>query len=176
MATNPNPYEDAFPWGNIVIGGVLLPGIIEDIDGCEKPHRWVFQMGLAVSNSVSIWRGQKLAEDIKITMRLYGTESFAGAYLVRNALQPRLGRRPPVLPILNGAFNFVGIKRVSVLSIPAPKPAGGLSWSWTIRVCEYNPMKPVPVGPPDAPKAESENDRKQKVADGLWAEVAKLNQ
>lgn len=174
MATNPNPYDDSYPWNHIVIGGVTLPGIIEDIDGCGKPHRWVFQMGLAVSNSVSVWRGQKLAESIKIRMRLYDKASFDGTYSVRNALQPKLGYKPPALPVMNGAFNFVGITRVSVANIPAPKAAPSLTWTWDIELIEFNPMKPVPVGAQDPPKAETENDRLQKRFSALLAEASKL--
>lgn len=176
MSTLANPYRDAFPWGNIVIGQLLMPGIIESIDGCSKPHRWVFQMGLAVSNSVSIWRGQKLAESIKVATRLYGMDNFDAAYAFRDALQPKLGRRPPVLPILSGPFEFVGIKRISVLNIEAPKVAGGLSWLWNIELCEYNPMKPVPVGPPDPAKAETENDRKEKEFSRLFNQAFGKNQ
>lgn len=171
MSTLSNPYRDAFPWGNIVIGQLLMPGIIESIDGCSKPHRWVFQMGLAVSNSVSIWRGQKLAESIKIITRLSSLEEFDEAYGFRDALQPKPRRKPPVLPIFNGQFGFVGIQRISVANIEPPKPAGGCSWSWPIELIEFNPMKPVPVGPADPPKAESENDRKEKEFSNLWREA-----
>ena len=162
MASNPNPYRDRYPWGNVVIGGVLLPGVLESVNGASKQHRWVFQMGLTVSNSVSIWRGQKLAESIRLSCRLHDEASFDQAYAVRNVLQPKLGRKPPALPILNGHFNFVGITRVCVLNIESPVVAPGNSWTWNIELIEFNPMKPVPVGPADPPKAETENDRLQK--------------
>lgn len=174
MATNSNPYVDRFPWSNVVIGNILVPGILESIEGCEKVERWIFQQGLAVSNSVSVWRGTKLAESIRITTRLYNTASFDAAYDLRNALRPKVGRKPPVLPILGGPFGFVGITRVSVLNIIPPKVAPGNSWLFGVELIEYNPPKPVPVGPADPPKKETENDRLQKEFSRLVDEARKL--
>jgi hypothetical protein len=77
-----------------------------------------------------------------------------------------------VLPILNGAFNFVGIQRISVINITAPKAAAGLSWSYAIELCEYNPMKAVPVGPPDPDNPESESAKKAKLFGELVKEAA----
>lgn len=171
MSTLLNPYRDWASWGVVVIGQLAMPGILESVDGCSKPHRWVFQMGLAVSNSVSIWRGQKLAESIKLSSRLSSEAEFDAAYAFRDALQPKTGKKPPVLPIVNGHFGFVGIKRISVANIEPPKLVGGCSWSWNIELVEFNPMKPVPVGPADPPKAESENDRKEKEFSNLWREA-----
>lgn len=169
-----NAYDFPLAWGRMIIGGIYVPGIIEDIDGCEKPQRWVFQMGLTVSNSVSIWRGQKLAESIKIKTRLPDKKSFDDAIAFTQVLLPRPGRKPPALYILNGAVNWVGITRISVANIIPPKPAGGLSWSFGVELCEYNPMKTVPVGQLDPPKAETENDRLQKEGDRLQAQAAQL--
>jgi hypothetical protein len=174
MANNPNPFRDAFPFNNVVIGGIVAPGIVQSIGDPSKPHIWVYQQGLAAWNAVSIWRGQKLAEGFLITMRLCNEEQYDACYPFRDVLQPKLGKRPPVRPILNGMLDFIGVKRVSVKNIIAPKPAGGLSWELGIELTEYNPMKPAPVGPPDAPKAESENDRLQKEFSDLLKKASKL--
>jgi hypothetical protein len=174
MANNPNPYRDQFPWGNFLMGGILMPGVIESIDGVSKPHTWIYQMGLASMNAVSIWRGQRLAEGITIVSRISDEQEFDDCFKFRNALQPKIGRRPPVLPVLNGALDFVGIKRASVKEIFPPMSAPGLSWTFKVVITEYNPMKPVPVGPADPPKAESENDRLQKEFSSLLEKAGKL--
>lgn len=172
MAGAPNPFRDAYPWGHLIIGGILLPGVIEAIDDCSKPETWIYQKGLAASQAVSIWRGTNLAESIKITTRLSNEDQFDEAVRVRNILKPARSRRPPVLPVLNGQMDFVGIKRVSIKEIFPPVAAAGLSWSWKIILTEFNPMKPVPVGPADAPKKESENDRLEKEFSGLVKKAA----
>ena len=64
MATSANPFRDAFPWANVVIGKMAVPGIIQSIGDCDKPEVWVYQRGLASSNAVSIWRGRELAQEI----------------------------------------------------------------------------------------------------------------
>lgn len=167
---NSNPYRDNYPWGHLQIAGLEMPGIITSIDGAEKVETWVFQRGLATSNAVSIWRGRGLAENIEIICRVFDEASFDQCYTVRDALRPNW-KRPPVLPILNGALNFNRITRVALKNIVPPKPAPGLSWEYKIVVVEYNPMRPVPVGPPDPERPETENDRLQKEAARLRAEA-----
>jgi hypothetical protein len=159
MANNPNPFRDAFPFNNVMIGGVVAPGIVQSIGDPSKPHIWVYQQGLAAWNAVSIWRGQKLAEGFLITMRLCNEEQYDACYPFRDVLQPKLGRSPPVLPILNGMLDFIGVKRVSVKNIIAPKPASGLSWELGIELTEFSPMKKADVGPPDKVPEETEADR-----------------
>jgi len=174
MSGRLNPFDFPKAWGEMIIGGIYVPGIIQSIDGCEKPQRWVFQMGLSVSNSVSIWRGQKLAESIKVVTRLYDKQTCADADAFSDVLLPVPGKKPPSLYVINGALNWVKITRVSVVNIVPPRPAAGLSWDFGIELCEYNPMKPIPVGPADPPKGETENDRLQKQFSDLMDKASKL--
>lgn len=154
-----NPYTDWRPWGKVTIGGVLIPGIVTGIEGHEKIEEWAVQKGIEVSHAVTVWRGTKLAEAIKITTNLHNAAEFAKYYLVRGALRPKLGKKPPSLGIVNAAINFSGITRVSCVNVGPPKPAAGLSWQAEITVIEFNPPRPVKVGPADPPKAKTENDR-----------------
>src|SRR5512138_17437 len=174
MTDLPNPFRDAYPWNHAVIGQVLVPGVIESIGSPSKPHIWVFQQGLTAWNAVSIWRGQKLAEGFSITTRIIDAEQFDLCYKFRDTLQPKLGRKPPVLPILNGALNFIGVKRVAVKNIIPPETAEGLSWRLVVELCEYNPMKAVPVGPADPPETESENARLARQVEEKVAQARKL--
>jgi len=172
MSGLPNPYRDSFPWGRMVIGGILFPGIIESIDGASKPETWIYRRRLAASQAVSIWRGTNLAETITVVSRVWNEKTFDLCYALRDALRPKMGRKPPVLPVLNGQLNFNKITRVAVKDIIPPLYASGNSWTFKTILTEFNPMKPVPVGPADAPKKESENDRLEKEFSGLVKKAA----
>lgn len=176
MADTLNPYDFPDLWGRAIIGGQYVPGIIENIEGVDKPERWIVQQGMTVSNAFTIWRGQKLAEHPKITVRLINREQFNAAIAFRDLLRPKGGRRPPVYYISNGFFNWSGITRVSVQNIGYPSPVGyGLSWRWVIELIEFNKPKMIPVGPPDAPKGETENDRLQKEFSSLLDKAARMS-
>jgi hypothetical protein len=178
MAGNLNPYDDPGPWGTVQfvipnVGTVAMPGVIESIDGCEKPENWIIQMGIGSFNGVTIWRGTKLAESIKIKSRIYSKETFDACYALRDALCPKVGKKPPTAMVVNGQINFARITRVSYRNFIPFAPAAGLSWTWGVDLVEYNPMKPAPVGPADPPKAETENDKLQKEAAALRARAGR---
>lgn len=156
--TRLNPYVSWKEWGTITIGGVRVPGIIVSIDGHEKPEEWIIQKGLYVSHAVAVWRGTKLAESIKILTNLFNRAEFDKYHDVKTTLRPKLGGKPPALPIVNAAINFGGITRVSVRLPGTPKAAQGLSWTAEIDLIEFNPPRQAPVGPADPPKTKSEND------------------
>lgn len=153
-----NPYVSPKDWGDVIIGGVKIPGIILSIDGHEKPEEWIIQKGIEVSHSITVWRGTKLAESIKIVTNLYNRAEFDKYYDVATVLRPKLGKKPPSLSIVNAAINFSGITRVSCRNPGPPKPAAGLSWTAEIDVIEFNPPRLAKVGPADPPKTKTEND------------------
>jgi hypothetical protein len=132
-------------------------------------------MGVSVSNAVSVWRGRQLAESIKIKTILWDRESVDLAYDFERMLNPKPGRKPPVLTIVNAHVNFARITRVARRNTIPPKwIKQGNFWVYEIELCEYNPVKLAPVGPAEAPKAETENDRLAKQVQKLAAEAAKL--
>lgn len=153
-----NPYRSASEWGTIKIGGKAVPGVVIDVDGHSKPQVWAVQMGIAVSNAVSVWRGMKLAETITIKTNLFDEASIDAYYEMQELLLPKLGKKPPSLPIVNAAINFAKIARVSCRDVLAPKAISGGSWQGEIQLIEYNALKPAPIGPADPPKAKTEND------------------
>lgn len=167
-----SPY--AFPeyWGRMTIGGVYVPGVIQSIDGANKPERWIIQMGLTVSNSVTIWRGTALAESMEIVSRITSEQTYQDACRYRDTLRPKLGRKPPSLIAVNGVLNWAGITRVSTRNIFI-LPAGGCSWNVHTILVEFNPMKMAAVGPADPPKKETANDRLAKEFSRLMDEAAR---
>jgi hypothetical protein len=172
--TRLNPYDSFKEWGRITVGGVLIPGVITSIDGHEKPEEWIIQKGIEVSHAVTVWRGTKLAESIKIVTNLYNRAEFDKYYDVAIALRPKLGRKPPSLGIVNAAINFSGITRVSVRLPGPPKPAPGLSWTAEIDLIEFNPPRLAKVGPADPPKSKTENDLLAEELAGAVAQARKL--
>lgn len=142
----PNPYRDPYPWGTVIIGGVSL-GLVMAIDGHDKPEEWSIQKGTGSSGASTIWKGTKLAESIKITSQLWDEESFSHYYVVRDALRPKLGTKPPSLILENPAINAVGITRVACVNVGPPKPDGKLGWTYETTLTEYNPTKPAKAGP-----------------------------
>jgi hypothetical protein len=171
-----NPYVNPGAWGHMRIGGMYVPGIIESIDGAESPQRWVFQQAVNVSHAVSRWRGATLRESIKIRTILHDRASFDLAYDMERILNPTRGASPPpVLTIINAQLNFSKIVRVSYRNSRAPVwVKQGNFWIYEIEVCEYNPPKIVPLGPPEVAKAETANDKLQKEVSRLAAQAAKL--
>ena len=150
----PNPYDDPSSWGQVFIGGLLLPGVVEKIDGCEKPEQWNVQKATEKANASTVWKGTELAESMEIVMRLPTRASFAALIEVRDTLRPKIGKKPPSLSIVNPKVNWSGITRVSCRDVTSPEwnESGGF-WTSTVKLIEYNPPKPTNTGPASAAKA-----------------------
>lgn len=153
-----NPYRSHVEWGRVIVGGVVLPGSVVSIDGARKPHQWAIQMGIQVSNAVTVWRGKKLAEAMKIVCNLYNEEAFDAWYDVQARLDPTTGK-PPSVSIVNAHINFVRITRVSCIYVDPPTPTKGLSWLGELSIIEFNPPRPAKIGPAEPDKPKTENAR-----------------
>lgn len=149
--SNLNPYEDSSPWRVIDIGGLRVPGVVQSIDGHEKPETWDVNKGTEKSGATIVWKGTGLASSIKIVTALHDASSFAAYYALRDALRPKLGTKPPSLLIVNPALNFAGITRVACVNVGSPRwVASGGYWTGEITVIEYAPEKPANTGPAGA--------------------------
>jgi hypothetical protein len=188
MSDRLNPFVFDGQWGQVVVGGVTLPGVVTSIDGANKPEEWNVQKGTGSSGATTVWKGTKLAEDIKIAIALHDGVSFDDYYTLRDTLRPKLGKKPPSLSIVSPVINFNGITRVACKDISAPKwePSGGY-WTGEISLIEYNPSKPTNTGRASAASpaggaagaggaggAETENDRLAKQLQGAMDEASKL--
>lgn len=182
MAANANPYRDASPFGKATIGGVSVPGVIQSIDGFRKPDKWTFQEGAGGNNAATVWKGTKLAESGTIKIALFDQASYDAHEALRLVLRPKLGTKPPSLPIVNPLINGNGV--VVVVCVDAPSPtwvkAGGY-WLAELALAEYNPPKPASTGTagstqnsagPSAPKPPETAGEKQ--LSGLLEEASKL--
>jgi hypothetical protein len=161
---NLNPYIDPGPWGFVLLGGMVLPGVVTEIDGAEKPEEWAVQKGTGSSGATTVWKGTKIAEAIKITLAAVSAEVFDNLYLMRDMLRPKLGKKPPSLILANAIVNFNGIINVALVNVGQPKweKSGGY-WSVEVTLTEYNPSKATNTGPADGSKYKNsvptENDK-----------------
>lgn len=153
-----NPYVDPAPWYTLTIGGLAVPGTIVNIDGDRRPENWAVQMGISVSGAVTVWRGTKIAEAIKIDTVLFDRADVAAYYTLRNVLRPKLGRKPPAHALVNAKINFNAITRISVVDISSPSwnKADG-SWLGNVILIQYSPPKPVAAGTVEPPKPTAED-------------------
>jgi len=168
-----NPFVDASPWGHVFVDDIEIPGIVQSIDGADKPEEWQVQAGTKESNASTTWKSSKLAESIKITTKLPNAEAFAGYYVLRDKLRPKIGERPPAHVITHPAINFNGIVRVSVKNVAAPKwDRGSGAWLGEIELIEFNPPKPANSGKPK--KGKDPNADVKAELDAVTKEAAAL--
>ncbi len=156
-----NPYDDPGPWGVVDIGGLRLPGVVKSIDGHERPQTWQVQAATAKSGASTTWKGEGIAEAIKILLALANRAAFNAYYDVRDALLPKPGAAPPALLIVNPAINFSGITRISCKNVGPPKwvESGGY-WTGEVTVIDYNPAKPANTGSPKPKGSDYSNPEK----------------
>lgn len=142
-----NPYRDSSPFGRVTIDAVLIPGVIQSLDGAEKPEEWAFQKGTSGNNATSVWKGTKLAESIKIVTALFDEASYDAYSALKLWLRPKLGTKPPSRTITSPIINSAGISKISTVNTGTPKwvRSGGY-WTAEITLAEYNPPKPAATG------------------------------
>lgn len=151
-----NPYDDPGPWNTIDFGGVRVPGVIQSVDGAEKPEEWTQQKGTGSSGATTVWKGTKNAEAIKVVTAMTTREHIAAYYVLARTLRPKLGTKPPSLVVTNAIFNFAGITRIAGGNCAPPKwVASGGYWTGEITVAEYNPSKAAGTGPAGAAKPKA---------------------
>lgn len=143
----PNPYRDAGPWGVVVIGGRRLPGVVLSIDGAERPEEWDVQKPTEKSGAATVWKGTGVAKSIKIIISLTSEAAVDEYRRVNRTLRPKLGAKPPSLPIVNPIINWVEITQVSCRNVAAPKWKGKEGyWTGEITVIDFSPPKPAKTG------------------------------
>lgn len=186
--TNPSAWNKITFFGKLPGGVVRVPGVIIDIDGHDPVELWIVQKAQNSSFATTVWRGRLLNESIKIKLKIPDAVTFDAYQIARDRLQPK----PPksvdavsaalggsvgnvqVWNVVNGAFNFAQITRVSIRSVGVPRAQKDLSWDATIDLIQYRPRVVAKVGPPDPPKAKSENDLLAEQLDKVIKQAKKL--
>jgi hypothetical protein len=152
-------FPDAF--GFITTGGIVWPGVVWEIKGASRKQDWAFQKSTSGNGYIATWKGQKAAESIKITIKVFDWISFAGLYGLKRALLPIPGQKPPSLDIQNGWINFNEITQIALVEFGQPEwDRADNSGSVVVELCEYDPTTAAMTGPatpasPDNPSPDN---------------------
>lgn len=142
-----NPYRDPGPWGTVIIGGARVPGVVESIDGANRPEEWQVQKPTEKSGATTVWKGTNIATSIKIVTALPDAKSVDDYYALRRVLRPKQGEKPPSHSITNAAINFSEITVIACRDILPPKwERNGGYWKGEIDLIDFSPPKPAKTG------------------------------
>ncbi len=137
--------------------------MVTSIDGHDRVEKWIIQQGIGTAFGVAIRRGALTNESIKVEIRMTTAAEYDIYEAMGRALAPKPNSsRYESSLVTNAALNFANIVRVGIRTWGTPRDAKGVSWSATIDLVEVRIPKPVPLGPPDAEKPDTENGRKAK--------------
>lgn len=147
----PSPYTNPEPWGQILLAGIPMPGFLVGLKGLERAHEWVYQKGVGTSGASSIWRGEKIIEEIGIVLELPDDASFAAFGVFLGIFVPAKGKKPATFIVAHPMFAIAGVQRISLKSYGVA-PAAGRSFQGILGVTEYKPTVKAAVGPADPAK------------------------
>lgn len=167
MSRIPNPYDFPEVWGTFKLSGRDI-GIVVSVDGAVRPYEWAVQKGLGTSGAATLYRGEKLAEKIKVVVSAPDRKTFDDLTEIRDYIAAPEGKKPPNFDVENGFLNWNKIKKASIDEIGQPTPGTSNNWHCEFTFIEYKKQKQVPTGPadpakpgdPPKPKDEAENKMK----------------
>lgn len=147
-----NPYDHQEAYGTMTLAGVPLPGIITAITGADR--KWTFDKQKAVSTSGASlnYKGEEIADSIKVTCSLTNAGHFVDLAAARKVLATPKGQKPVPRDARNAILNNQGIKAVEIKMIGQETHAGGGLWTVEWELAEYNPPSPTATGAADASK------------------------
>jgi hypothetical protein len=147
--TTLNPFDNQKAYGRMLVGPNALPGIVLEIDGADRDYDWDVQKPVATGGAAANFKGQKIADGIRVKCGLVTAGDFLDLAKVRAALRPAKGQKPSAFDVTNAILNNQGIKSVTVKKIGQEKWEGeGGKGLWTVELVflEYDPPKATAVG------------------------------
>ncbi len=170
-----DPYENPGPWGQIIFTGFgPLPGNLIGLKGLKREHEWVYQKGVGTSGASSIWRGEKIIEDIGVILAAPYKKDFDGLSLFIPFFVPAKGKRPITVGVKHPMFELVRVERVSLKSYGI-EPGDNNNWLFGLGLTEYKPTIKAAVGPADPAKLPGDpkpKDATDKMIASLQADIA----
>ncbi len=177
MATENNPYDFPENWGTIIFAGFgPLPGVMVGLKGLKREHEWVYQKGVGTSGASSIWRGEKIIEEIGVVLEAPHASDFDDLATFVRFFVPAKGKKPITVAVTHPMFSLVRVERVSLKSYGI-EPSTGNSWQFGLGLTEYKPTIKAAVGPADPARigpGPSPKDAADKLIAGASATIAKL--
>jgi hypothetical protein len=147
-----NPFDHQGAYGQMALAGIPLPGVVIEITGADR--KWSFDKQKAVNNSGASlnYKGEELADSIKVKCSLTTASHFVDLDAARKALATPKGQKPIARDVKNAILNNQGIKAVQIKQIGQETYAGAGQWTVEWELAEYNPPSPTATGAADASK------------------------
>lgn len=156
MSTIAHPVQNAADWGRVLIGGSVLPGILEEITVPPRVWEWAVQQGFGQSK-ITVYRSTGILEEIKfryfLNLKTTGADDWALLETFLRVLIPgwptNYIAKPRSMPIVHPAVQFLGGKRVHLSKLFAPVPPQGekIPQYYELTVQEDVPDKRPKTGP-----------------------------
>jgi hypothetical protein len=156
MSTIAHPVQNAADWGRVLIGGSVLPGVLEEITVPPRIWNWAKNRGFGQS-IVTVFQSTDILDEIKfrhfLNLKTTGADDWALLETFLRVLLPgwpdKYVQKPRSLPIVHPAVQFLGGKRVHLTKIwaPIPPPGEKIPQYYEIAVQEDVPDKRPPTGP-----------------------------
>lgn len=132
MSTIAHPVQNADDWGRVLIGGSVLPGILEEAIVPPRVWEWAVQQGFGQSK-ITVYRSTGILEEITfrhfLRLRATAADDWALLETYLRTLIPGWPNnyigKPKSLPVIHPAVQFLGCKRVHLTKLFAPKPPAG---------------------------------------------------
>ena len=150
-----NPFDDQPAYGKMALGQFMMPGIIVEIEGADRSYQWDKQKAVGKGGASSVYKGEELAESIKVKCALVNAAHFAELAALRQGIIPPKGQKPSAYDVVNALLNDNGIKSVALKKLGQPKYEANGLWSVTFEFTEYSPPKPTKTGPAAGSKSAS---------------------
>jgi hypothetical protein len=135
----------------VKLGGLLMPGMVQSIEGANRKFLWKKQKGTASSGATIVFEGADIAETIKVVVFAPTLKMQEDCKAWRRYIAPvKIGGKPPTFAIENVLIEFNEITRVTIAEIAQPTESKdqNVTFIWTFT--EYLPPAPAKTGPAGA--------------------------
>lgn len=149
-----DPFTTPAAFGKMTLGSFPMPGIITEIDGCDREYEWQEQKAVGQGGATTVFRGEKIAGSIKVKCLLVTVQHFLDLATLRTGVMPPRGKKPAALDVDNEHFLANHIRSVALKKFPQVKWEGNGTWSVTFEFTEHYPPRPAAVGANDGSKAK----------------------
>lgn len=156
MSTIAHPLQNSADWGRVLIGGSVLPGILDEITVPPRVWEWAVQQGFGQSK-ITVFRSTGILEEIRfryfLNLKTTGADDWALLETFLRVMLPgwpdKYIQKPKSLPIVHPAVQFLGGKRVHLAKLFAPVPPQGekIPQFYELTVQEDVPDKRPKTGP-----------------------------
>lgn len=144
-----NPFENQKAYGVLYLGPYKVPGIILEIEGCDREYVWEVKKPISTGGADADFKGVKVADGIRVKSALVTAMDFLDLATFRKNVTPPKGKKPSAFDVRNAIFTNNGIKSAAIRKIGQEHWEGeggkGL-WTFMLELLEYDPAKKTAVG------------------------------